>query len=220
VGGDSGQVSEREGLEAPAETGARTVCLDPGHSAGCPPTERDPATGLDVADNGGAAGELEAMWELALATRARLEEMGYRVVLTRESAGSYASLRTRADIGNTCSIVVRLHYDPDLQAILYPGEGQYKENGGNRVTVDPRVAAGSAGLARALAPFLAEVGITKLANDMGGTSANSGPAFVGSVLSRVPVVLVENDPATVRDNPAGRDRVASALARGIDAYFR
>lgn len=204
---------------APPVTG-HVVCLDPGHSANSPSSEIDPATGLDVADNSGASGELEAMWELAGRTKARLEQMGFRVVLTKESAGSYASLRKRADIGNTCSIVVRLHYDPELQAILFPGEGQYKERGGNRVMVDPQVAAASGTLARSLAPFLADVGITRVANDMGGTSSNSGPAFVGSVLSRVPVVLVENDPGTVRDNPAGQDRVADALARGINAYFQ
>lgn len=204
---------------APQSATGRTVCLDPGHSANSPASEMDPATGLNVADNSGADGELQAMWELALKTRARLEQMGFRVVLTRESADSYASLRRRADIGNTCSIVVRLHYDPALQAILYPGEGQYKENGGNRVMVDPGVAAASGTLARALLPFMQVVGVSRIDNDMGGTSSNSGPAFVGSVLSRVPVVLIENDPGLVRGNPAGQDRVADAIAQGVNAYF-
>lgn len=217
-----GQPSQGEApqLAAPAPAAARTVCLDPGHSTNSPASEIDPATGLDVTDNSGADGELEAMWELALRTKARLEQMGFSVVLTKESANSYVSLRRRADIGNTCSIIVRLHYDPALHAILYPGEGQYKERGGNRVMVDPGVAAASGTLARALLPSLETVGISRVDNDMGGTSNNSGSAFVGSALSRVPVVLIENDPDVVRGDPAGQDRVADAIAQGINAYFQ
>jgi N-acetylmuramoyl-L-alanine amidase len=198
---------------------ARTVCLDPGHSADSPVSEIDPASGLDVADNGGADGEIQAMWELALKTKTHLEHAGYRVVLTKDSAESYASLRRRADIGNTCSIVIRLHYDPALHALLFPGEGQYKEHGGNRVTVDPGVAAASRILAGSLFPSLKNVGVTRLMNDAGGTSNNSGPAYVGSVLSRVPVVLIENDPSMVAGNPAGQEEVASAITQGVGAYF-
>lgn len=205
---------------APSRTEGQTVCLDPGHSTNSPASEIDSATGLDVADNSGADGEIEAMWQLAQLTKARLEQMGYKVVLTKDSANSYSSLRRRADIGNTCSIVVRLHYDPGLTAILYPGEGQYKERGGNRVYVDPGVSRASAALAQALAPQLQTVGISRIENDMGGTSNNTGPAFVGSVLSRVPTVLIENNPDTVRGNPAGQEQVANAIAQGIDGYFQ
>lgn len=177
-------------------------------------------TGLDVADNSGADGEIQTVWELTQITKTKLEQMGYRVVLTKDSANSYSSLRRRADIGNTCSIAVRLHYDPGLTAILYPGEGQYKERGGNRIYVDPGVSRASAALAQALLPYLQTVGISRIDNDMGGTSNNSGPAFVGSVLSSVPVVLIENNPSTIRGNPAGQEQVANALAQGIDAYLR
>ncbi len=197
-----------------------TVGLDPGHSMNCPSSEIDTETGLDVADNGGAAGELATNWELALATRSCLEQMGYTVKLTKPEIDAYASLRTRADIGNTCAIMVRLHYDFNLHAILFPAEGQYKQHGSSIVYVDPAVAASSAELAEAMFPFLQGVGVTRMMNDCGGTSSNTGPAFVGSVLSRVPVVLIENDPAWVRDNPAGQDRVAADIAQGIDAYFR
>ena len=196
-----------------------TVCLDPGHSANFPAGEIDPATGLDVADNEGAPGERQAVWELAVKTKALLEGMGYSVMLTKPSADAYASLRTRADIGNICSIVVRLHYDPDLQAVLYPAEGQYKQRGSSIVYVDPAVSRASAELAGAMLPYLREVGVAKIMNDCGGTSNNTGPAFVGSVLSRVPVVLIENGPDMLRDNPEGQERVAAATARGIDAYM-
>lgn len=201
-------------------TKAGTVCLDPGHSTGCPTNEIDPATGLDVADNGGATGELQAMWDLAMRIKAQLEQMGYTVVLTKPSADSYSSLWTRADIGNTCDIMVRLHYDFNLHAILYPGVGQHKSRGDHTVYVDPLVAQRSSDLAHAMLPHLETVGVTKTMNDCGGTSNNTGPAFVVSVLSTVPVVLIEYNPSTLRDNPAGQDQVAAATAQGIEAYFR
>lgn len=199
--------------------GGRSVCIDPGHSGPGATSDIDPATGLDVADNGGASGEIQAMWELGGKVKARLLQAGYAVRLTKDSANANASLRTRADIGNTCSITVRLHYDPNLHVILFPGEGQYKQHGDKVVYADPTVARGSAELANALFPFLKTVGVTRKVNDMGGTSNNTGPAYVGSVLSKVPVVLIENDPSMVKNNPSGQDKVADAIVSGINDYF-
>ena len=206
--------------QTPATGSGRSVCIDPGHSTGSPASEIDPATGLDVADNGGASGELQANWELAVKVRQRLERAGYSVTMTKSTADSYASLRTRADTGNNCSVMVRLHYDPSLHAILYPGDGQYKQHGNSIVYVDPAVANASAGLAQAMFPFLQGVGVSRKMNDAGGTSNNTGAAYVGSVLSRVPVVLIENDPSMVSGNPSGQDRVADAIVQGLNSYFQ
>lgn len=210
-------------LEAGSEPGGSpsrwVVALDPGHSAGCTPGVIDPDTGLDVTDNQGAPGERQAMWELALKTRDRLEEAGFEVRLTKQAPDQCVNLKERAEVGNSCHVMVRLHYDPGLHALLYPAAGQYKEKAGRRTYVDSRVAEGSRELALSLFHFLRETGVTRLMNDVGGTSANQGPAFVGSVLSRVPVVLVENNPAVVRDNPAGQDAVAAALTLGLLSYF-
>ena len=219
VEGD-GQPAAAETAITPAVPAGRSVCIDPGHSVNSPGSEIDPVTGLNVADNGGAAGELQAMWELAQKVKARLEAAGYTVRLTKESQNSYASLRTRADVGNTCQVMVRLHYDTNLHAILHPGEGQFKQNGGNVVHVDVNVARASAELAQAMFPSLQTVGVTGIRNDCGGTSDNTGSAFVGSVLSSVPVVLIENDPAMVRNNPGGQDSVADAILSGINVYFQ
>lgn len=198
----------------------RSVCIDPGHSKGGPSSKIDPATGLDVADSSGEPGEISAVWELAQKVKARLERAGFTVKLTKESVDSYTDLKTRADIGNTCSIMVRLHCDTAFQAILHPEEGQYKAHGGRRVDVDAAVARSSNELALAMFPFLEKVGISSVREEMGGNSNNDGPAYVVSALSRVPVVLIENNPSMVRDNPRSQDRVAEAIARGIIAYFQ
>lgn len=213
-------VEDVAGDDTVSQTGAgRVVCLDPGHSTGCPSVEIDPATGLNVADNGGASGELTANWEVAVKTKEKLEQQGYTVKMTKSRPDMYASLRTRADIGNTCNIMIRIHFDPNLHALLRPAEGQYKQNGNSIKYVDPGVAAGSAALANTMFPYLQSAGIADIRDDCGGTSANTGSAFVGSVLSTVPVVLIENDPAMVKNNSAGQDRVAAAIADGVRAYF-
>lgn len=196
-----------------------TICLDPGHSTGCPASEIDPATGLNVADNSGASGELETNWEIAVRTKVKLEQAGYTVKLTKSQPDMYSSLRTRADIGNTCTVAVRIHFDPELHALLYPAEGQYKKNGGSVKYVEPSVAAASAKLAEAMFPYLQNAGISSKRNDCGGTSGNTGSAFVGSVLSTVPVVLIENNPNIVKANPAGQETVADAILHGLNAYF-
>ncbi|MDD5448576.1 MAG: N-acetylmuramoyl-L-alanine amidase [Actinomycetota bacterium] len=195
------------------------ICLDPGHSSGQPSSDIDPQTGLDVRDSAGAPGEREAVWELAVKTKGLLEQAGYVVVLTKNGPDEYSSFRKRADIGNSCAIMVRLHYDENMHAILYPPARGYKKHGSNIVYVDPNVAASSKKLAEAMLPSLKKVGVTKISPDTSGTSNNTGPALTGSVLSLVPVVLIENDPRMVRNNPSGTDRVARAITEGIQAYF-
>jgi N-acetylmuramoyl-L-alanine amidase len=202
-----------------SQSGGRSVCIDPGHSPNAPSTQIDPATGLDVADNSGASGEIQAMWDLSSKVKAQLEAAGDQVTLTKQSANSNVSLKERAAIGNTCNIVVRLHYDPALQALIYPGEGQYKKHGGATVYVDANVARASAVLAQAMFPYLKNAGIPKMMNDAVGTSNNEGPAYVGSVLSKVPVVLIENNPSVVT-TAAGQDRMATAITQGVQEYFK
>ncbi len=216
---------EGEQPAAPAPPAGRTVCLDPGHSPRSG-SEIDPATGLNVGDNEGASGEIQAMWDLAQRTKARLEQAGYSVRLTKESPDAYASLRARADIGNTCSVTVRLHFDDSgYTGVMRPpaNAARCPQSDPSRVTVvDPGVAAESDRLANALARALG----LSVRDDTGGTSnGNATPAghptcLIGSVLSRVPVVCIENQVSLVKDNAAGREQVAAAIVSGLNDFFR
>jgi N-acetylmuramoyl-L-alanine amidase len=195
------------------------VCLDPGHSSGGPSTVIDSESGLDVADSQGADGEIPTNWDIAQKTKVLLEQAGYEVRLTRQSLDAAADLRQRSDIGNTCDIMIRIHYDPGVHAILYPGAGQTKSHGSSTLTVSSEISEKSRVLANALLPYLQPLGVTRVDNDMGGSSNNTGGAYVGSVLSKVPVVVIEDDPDVVRNNPTGQDLVASAITNGVKAYF-
>jgi N-acetylmuramoyl-L-alanine amidase len=200
-----------------------TVCLDPGHSVS-EGDEIDQATGLNVGDNTGAAGELEAMWDLACRSKDELERAGFEVRLTKTAPYEYVDLRTRAEIGNTCSIMVRLHFDPGgYEGVMRPppNAARCPVSDPSRVTViDAAVAAESDELARYIAPALG----LAVRDDTGGTSRGNGTppghptCLIGSVLSRVPVVCIENRLVLARD-PAGRSRIAEELVRGIEEYF-
>jgi len=220
---DQPVVAERPMYFSLPDTKKHVVCLDPGHS-GRTGNEIDPATGLNVGDNTGASGELEANWDLALKTGAQLEQAGYEVKLTKESVDAYASLRERADMGNTCEVTVRLHYDDTgFTGIMRPppNAARCPVSDPTRITVvSPSVAAGSDELAGSLAPYLG----LPVRDDTGGTSqGNSTPpdhptCLIGSVLSRVPVVCIENEAELARD-PLGREQIAAEIVQGIIAYF-
>jgi N-acetylmuramoyl-L-alanine amidase len=208
-------------------TGKKTVCLDPGHSKEYPATDIDGATGLNVADNSGAAGELEAMWKLSEVLKPKLEEMGYIVIVTKTSENDNVNLRQRADKGNTADICVRLHYDDSTKAVMYPPEGGWRspENDQNRkTTVNSTVATESKKLAEAVAGTTSDVGINGSRTDTAGTSNNNycppppHQALIGSVLSAVPVICVEND-INWTNTDTKRDQTAKAIADGIKTYL-
>ena len=194
-----------------------SICIDAGHS-GRDGSEVDPATGLNVGDNTGAPGELQQNWDLAVKARRLLEEAGYIVVFTRQSVNDYLSLKQRADIGNTCDLMVRLHHDPSgFIGVMRPPANSARcptSDPGRITVVDPGVAAQSDRLARAIAPRMGLI----VRDDTGGTSqGNSTPGghptcLIGSLLSRVPIVCIENKYSTSDDYVRG-------LVDGIDAYL-
>jgi N-acetylmuramoyl-L-alanine amidase len=194
-----------------------SICIDAGHS-GHDGTEVDPATGLNVGDNTGAEGELQQNWDLAVKARQLLEDAGYTVVFTKQSVNDYLSLKQRADIGNTCALMVRLHHDPSgFTGVMRPPAGAARcptSDPGRITVVDPRVAVESDRLAHAIAP---RMGLA-VRDDTGGTSqGNSTPAghptcLIGSLLSKVPIVCIENKYST-------SDDYVSGLVEGITAYL-
>jgi len=204
------------------------ICLDPGHS-GREGSEIDAATGLNVGDNGGCPGEIDAMWQLALVEKARLEAAGYEVRMTKSSAGEYKSLRARADLGNTCQVMVRLHYDDTgYTGVMRPPSNAARcpvSNPAMITVVDPGVAKGSDRLARILAPHLG----LSVRDDTGGTSqGNTTPAghptcLIGSVLSRTSVVCIEHKSSIIVGSAeavtAAREQVATQLVSGLDEFF-
>ncbi len=95
-----------------ASTGKVTVVLDPGHSVGNL-VQVDPGSGVITQESGGAANEMQDMWDATQKIKTTLEGKGYNVVLTKntvdESIGHLTRV-LRADAAKP-AIAVSMHYD-------------------------------------------------------------------------------------------------------------
>jgi N-acetylmuramoyl-L-alanine amidase len=97
---------------------AALICLDPGHGT-APDVGRqlEPigpgSRQLKVKDGGGAEGEAPVALGIARRTRTLLQARGYRVALTRETAGYRGGNRERARICNAggAALMIRIHAD-------------------------------------------------------------------------------------------------------------
>lgn len=198
------------------------VCIDPGH-----PSEIGRGT------QGKRLTEIHAAWVEAGLLRKRLEARGIRVVLTKQSEGELVANRRRAEIANgaKADLMVRLHCDAS------PGSG---------FTCYAPMAAGHAGAVRGPSPAvlaasksagarfhaaMAKLLAGKLKdNGLKGDRATSvgakHGALIGSIFSKVPVVLVE---MVVLTNPkdeaflassSGQTAMAMALERGVLAALK
>lgn len=90
-------------------TGRPIIVLDPGHS-GVDRTITDPRTGLDDHDYPNQP-EMEDVFDVAQQIKTKLEQDGYRVIMTKNSSADTVSLRQRADIanGNNAALAVSIH---------------------------------------------------------------------------------------------------------------
>jgi N-acetylmuramoyl-L-alanine amidase len=212
-------------LYACADSGVsrHVVVVDPGHPSETSEGTRGPS-GLT---------ENHVNWVMGQKLRALLEERGYEVIMTKLVEDELVTNRHRADVANynSADLMVRLHCDAGDHhgtATFYP------DRQGTRFEVtgpSDDVIASSEALARAFHPaMIAALGADW--NDLGimgdsktAVGSRQG-ALTGSIFSKVPVVTVE---MVVLTNPvdeafiaeeAGQDRMARAIAAGIDAYLQ
>ena len=97
---------------------AALICLDPGHGT-APDVGRQTepigpgAREVKVKDGGGTPGEAPVALAIARRTRTELEARGFRVVMTRDSAGYRGGNRERAAFCNArgAALMIRIHAD-------------------------------------------------------------------------------------------------------------
>ena len=202
---------------------AALVCLDPGHGT-APEVGRQlepigPGSArLKIKDPGGAAGEAAVALALARRTRALLQARGYRVAMTRNTAGYRGGNRERARFCNArgAALMIRIHADgssdPGVNGIstLVPALRRGWTN-------DVYGASGRAGrlLQRELvaATGARDLGVAERADLTGFNWAD------------VPVVLVETGfmsnrrESVLLRSAAYQQQVAAALARGARRFL-
>jgi N-acetylmuramoyl-L-alanine amidase len=198
-----------------------TIVIDPGHPS-------EVSSGAKV-HNG--ATEVHVAWVVALRLATLLRANGYRVVLTKPTEATKVTNAERAHIGNDAraALVVRLHCDDgaDSGFAIYHADRQGRvqgHTGPSEAVIHASAAAADSlhvSMSRALEGKLHDGGIRPDAKT--GVGEEQG-ALTGSILSRVPVVLIEMvsltnaHDAEFITSPSGVSLMAQAIANGIGRY--
>jgi len=199
-----------------------TVCIDPGHPS-------EVSDGMTV-QNGVTENHIN--WIFALELKEVLEDEGVNVVLTKTEEDEYVTNRERAEIANEneADLFFRIHCDtftdPDVRGMTfyYPDrQGTWEEEIGPPEEIIPDC--------ERAANTIHDVAMEELdglLNDRGVRTDNEtyvgnrqGGALRGSILSRVPVCLVElcflsspDDVDVITDDDYRRE-IARAVGKGI-----
>ncbi|MFC1791019.1 N-acetylmuramoyl-L-alanine amidase [Gemmatimonadota bacterium] len=200
----------------------RVVVIDPGH----------PSETSRGASGPGGAGEIQVNWAVAQRLKALLEAGGYQVVLTKLVEEELVTNRHRAEVGSyhQAQVMVRLHCDAGNHrgtATYYPDRQgtRWGVTGPSQAVIDASGAFAGVfhpTMIQALGPDWPDLGIR---GDSRTAVGSQQGALTGSIFSKVPVVTVEmvvitnpEDEAFIA-SPQGQERMAGAIARGIEAWF-
>lgn len=198
------------------------ICIDPGH-----PSEIN--DGFQV-QNGTT--ETHCDWVVAQRLSKLLRNAGYRVVLTRAVEKRRVTNVERAQVANqaNASLMLRLHCDTGAHTgyqVFYPDtkahdEGVYGPSETVQQASREAAAAIHKGLQAVLKDRLKDNGVKTDRSTAVGKK--KGGALIGSIHSKVPVVLVE---MVVLSNPKdaafiksveGQKHLAEGLAEGVRRY--
>lgn len=201
----------------PSAAFAQTICIDPGH-----PSE------VGRGASGKKITELEAVWLIGSRVGKRLEELGYKVVLTKSKQDELVKNRRRAEIANEskADLMVRLHCDGAGStgfAVYWPSkQGTAQGRTGPTQEVIERTS-------KIVPVFHKELGSAMkgklrdngLKGDEKTLIGSRQGALTGSIFSEVPVLLVEMVDLTNPKDDAfiaskeGQDLYVEALVRAI-----
>lgn len=194
-----------------------TVCIDPGH-----PSEVGRGT------QGKKLTEVRANWQLAKLLRAKLEKHGIRVVMTKSAEDKLVTNQDRAEKANTAKadLMVRLHCDASSGSgftVYAPNQaGSIRGVRGPSAEVIRKSQACAKLFHKAMAALLrGKLRDNGLRPDQDTAVGSRHGALIGSIFSKVPVVLVEMVVLTNAKDEAfllsakGRSAMAEALAKGV-----
>lgn len=201
---------------------APTICIDPGH-----PSEVGRGT------HGRRLTEIQAAWQVSKRLAHLLRQDGFKVALTKTKEGQFVRNRRRAEIANRCgaALMVRLHCDSDSRSgftVYYPdrqgSDGSFRGPSLALLKqIHPAAVKFHALLASSLGVFLHDNGLRPDAATRVGSIHG---ALIGSIYSKVPVVLVEMCVLTHPSDEAkmvaskGQQQMASALATACEAVVK
>jgi N-acetylmuramoyl-L-alanine amidase len=198
------------------------VCIDPGH-----PSENNDGEKLT---NG--LRETTLNWDVALLLKQRLEDDGFKVVMTKKTEKEFVTNKRRAEIANAAeaNLFLRLHADEGNSSgftVYYPsrrGSSQGVEGPSAEVLAASKPAASI--FHRAFATSLkGELKDNGLRGEEGTFIGGKQGALTGSIFSKVPTLLVEMIFITSRQDAewikqdSNKRVMVQALATGIHAVL-
>ena len=200
-----------------------TICVDPGHPS-------DVNSGFTV-QNGTTETHID--WVVAKKLEILLMGKGFRVVLTKNSEKKLVKNRARAEIANRvhAELLVRLHCDTGQgsgYAIYYPDRTGTigKVTGPNQAVRDASHECATTISQEMEIILKGDLKSNGIAGDSKTFVGRKQGALTGSVFSKVPVVTIEmatlsqSDDAEFIKTEAGQDKIATAIAAGIERIFR
>ncbi|MGX7681637.1 N-acetylmuramoyl-L-alanine amidase [Jatrophihabitans sp. DSM 45814] len=222
-------------MAVPPGTGP-VIVIDPGHSPTI--TATDPATGLNVSDYENEP-EMRDVFSVAELVKAKLQAVGYRVVMTKASAGSPTSLGDRARIANNAhaALALSIHdqagsnggigFNQGNNIVYYQSVGNYRAapSGQKIVFTNSRVAALSMRYGQIFQAQRASAEghpITLLGNvgyDLGTRGLPAGNIWTVQLLSNVPWIYNEaggNSAGMSGLNSADENRYANGLVASVE----
>jgi N-acetylmuramoyl-L-alanine amidase len=126
--------------KTPKAAKAPLIVLDPGHD-GITKNSTDPVTGLGMKQYPNHP-EMEEVFHVSQMVQAALKHDGYRVLMTKSSAGDSASYRQRADLAihNHAALEVSIHDDhtqkpQNFGAVYAQFDGGYRRHGNHAPVV-------------------------------------------------------------------------------------
>jgi len=216
----------QQDINDPVPTGPTyTVCIDPGH-----PSEVN--DGLTVQHG---VTENNINWIVGLELKDLLEADGVNVVLTKSEELQLVTNAERAEIANNANsnLMFRIHCDSGSETstgitFYYPDrQGTWDGNTGPPEELIPLCEEAAMSIHASTADALVDVFQVKPLRTDNDTyvGGRQGGALRGSIMSRVPVVLVElcylsnPDDVAFITNENSRATMVSALAAGIMEYL-
>lgn len=196
------------------------VCIDPGH-----PSENNDGEKLT---NG--LRETTLNWEVALLLKQRLEDDGFKVVMTKSTEKEFVTNKRRAEIANSAeaSLFLRLHADEGNSSgftVYFPSR-RGSSQGVEGPSVEVLAASKRVGPIFHLAFATSLKGELKdngLRGEEGTFIGGKQGALTGSIFSKVPTLLVEMIFITSRQDAewvkqeSNKRLMAQALAAGVHA---
>jgi N-acetylmuramoyl-L-alanine amidase len=212
------------------------IVLDPGHSVTIDAT--DPATGLNVSDYENEP-EMTDVFAVAELVRAKLQTAGYRVVMTKATIDTPASLLKRAQVADNAhaALALSIHdqagsnggipFAEGNNIVYYQSVGTYRatSSGKKYYFTDQKLAGVSARYGQIFHDQRARVEGHQVrlqgdtGYDLGGRGLAGGNIWMVQLLSHVPWIYNEaggNSPGMAGLNAADKQRYADGLVAGVE----